>query len=213
MQQAEIRAVLLLSVVNAFEKPLGSTFNNHSGSSNLWLKYIFIHWLLFISVWSQIMWLILIFICGYFAQHRWYEARIEMISNIFFVAFLWFCAHTKTFSEWYSVAMQHETLCAEHIIVGYPRAGASLNTSHKPFTTWWGKLLPSQRVPHTVVSITARLDTNCWKGVRTSSSIIFVDFVLLHFPHYRLRWKLFQHQSIWLIGLQLESAYLQHLKI
>lgn len=43
MQQAEIRAVLLLSVVNAFEKPLGSTFNNHSGSSNLWLKYIFIH--------------------------------------------------------------------------------------------------------------------------------------------------------------------------
>lgn len=45
------------------------------------------------------MWLILIFICGYFAQHRWYEGRIEMISNIFFVAFLWFCAHTKTFSE------------------------------------------------------------------------------------------------------------------
>lgn len=94
MQQAEIRAVLLLSVVNAFEKPLGSTFNNHSGSSNLWLKYIFIHSLLFISVWSQIMWLILIFICGYFAQHRWYEARIEMISNIFFVVFCGF-VHTQ----------------------------------------------------------------------------------------------------------------------
>lgn len=44
--------------------------------------------------------------------------------------------------------MQHETLCAEHIIVGYPRAGASLNTSHKPFTTWWGKLLPLQSPSH-----------------------------------------------------------------
>ena len=44
--------------------------------------------------------------------------------------------------------MQHETLCGEHINVGYPRAGASLSTSHKPFTTWWGKLLPLQSLSH-----------------------------------------------------------------
>lgn len=74
------------------------------------------------------------------------------------------------------IAMQHETLC-RHINVGCPRASASLNTSHKPFTTWWGKLLPLRRVPRTVSSIIACLSTNCWKGLHTTSCII------CFFPH------------------------------
>lgn len=82
---------------------------------------------------------------------------------------------------WIALAMQHETLCAEHISVRYPRAGASLNTSHKPFTTWWGKLLPRQSPSHCLSSIIACLDTKRWKGWWMSPRIISVYFPLLHF--------------------------------
>lgn len=65
------------------------------------------------------------------------------------------CIHKDIF--WIVPAMQHETLCAENISVRYRRAGASLNTSHKPFTTWWGKLLPLQSPSHRLSSVIACL--------------------------------------------------------
>lgn len=83
---------------------------------------------------------------------------------------------------WTVLAMQHETLCAEHISVRYLRAGVSLNTSHKPFTTWWGKLLPLQSPSHFLSSISACLDTNRWKGgwtLHVQYQLIFLFYIFL----------------------------------
>ena len=92
------------------------------------------------------------------------------------------CALTHTHIFWMVLAMQHETLCAEHISVGYPRAGASLNTSHKPFTTWRGKLLPLQSRSHRLEHRRMPRHKPLQRSTRTSSRIISVYFPLLHFP-------------------------------
>ena len=90
--------------------------------------------------------------------------------------------HTHTHIFWMVLAMQHETLCAEHISVGYPRAGASLNTSHKPFTTWRGKLLPLQSRSHRLEHRRMPRHKPLQRSARTSSRIISVYFPILHFP-------------------------------
>ena len=90
------------------------------------------------------------------------------------------------------LAMQHETLCAEHISVGYPRAGASLNTSHKPFTTWWGKLLllqsPSRRLKyhcmprHKPLERPAHVFTHNFCFFRSSAFFLLLSVVLKAIP-------------------------------
>lgn len=135
-------------VLSMLFKAIMQHFHYLSRGFNLWLKYIlFTHVSCCIFEITHCI-VVHIWIGGYFMKHRWYKVKsLKLFPTLFlFVSSVVLCTHKDIF--WTMLAMQHETLCAEHISFGYPRAGASLNTSHKPFTTWWGKLLPLQSPLH-----------------------------------------------------------------
>lgn len=131
-------------------------------------------------------------------------AQTISYSFFLFVSSAVLCTHKGIF--WMVLAMQHETLCAEHISVGYPRAGASLNTSHKPFTTWWGEAASTAESPSHRLKY-HRMPRH--KPLERPVHVFTHNFCLFRSSTfsscYQLCWKLFQHQSIYLIGLQLEK--------
>lgn len=113
------------------------------------------------------------------------------------------CSHKKTFSEWCSVTMQHETLCRTPLALGIlKRVHHSIPvTNHLPHSGGWRAASTAESPLRYISSINACLDATRWKFQRLSSCIISVYFSLfflfLRFSsHYQLRWKRTWHQSI-----------------